>query len=168
MGGARSDVRIISGPGLLEPKRGEPSLDARDVESLVAAEVAAVGGVAVAGVADQIPVQEDRATRVSEAGPTATADIVDVAGELEDLRHELLPWRRRHAADERMAHRLRLLGAAVGLTHLGAVPNDREQGAVEERRGEADAEVERRQRGRGDTSHRRVKHDQADVVPRIK
>src|SRR5450759_4629820 len=104
MGGARSDVRLISGPGLLEPKRGEPSLDARDVESLVAAEVAAVGGVAVAGVADQIPVQEHRPTRVPEAGATATTGIVDVAVELEDLRHELLPGRRRDTAEARIGH----------------------------------------------------------------
>ena len=73
-----------------DPEGGQPVLDDLDVDSLVAAEVAAVVGVGVAGDGDDVAVEERRATRVAEAGAAGATVVVDVAVELEDLVGELL------------------------------------------------------------------------------
>ena len=58
----------------------DPVLPDGDVDALVAAEVAAAGGVAVAGHRDQVAVQEHRAAGVAEAGVAAANRDIRIAG----------------------------------------------------------------------------------------
>ena len=83
----------------------EPGADDRDVDPLVAAQVSAVARVPVAGVADDLAVEERRATGVAEARAPASEGVLLVALELEELRRELLGLLIRVLPSDRVALR---------------------------------------------------------------
>ena len=90
------------------PKIAKPLLDDRDVDPLVAAEVAAVLGVAVAGNGNEVAVRNTGPPESPKQVPPVPAGVVRVAVDLQDLRRELLAGRRRCS------------GESAGTTHRAA------------------------------------------------
>ena len=80
-----------------------PVANDRDVDALVAAEVPAVGREAVARVAHDETVEDERTAGVAEARAAAGARVVLVAVRLEDLVGELLADLGRVSPDDRLA-----------------------------------------------------------------
>ena len=138
--------------------------DDRDVDALVAAEVPAVVGEAVARVPDDEPVQHERTTGVAEARAATAARIVLVAVGLDDLIRHLLARLGREAPHDRLPLGHRLPRTGVGLADLGAVADGGEERLVQLRLLERREVVRRRERCRREAGGL-VEHDDAGVVP---
>src|SRR5918994_429562 len=125
------DSFLLGGTDQIGGAVEDPVPHDRDVDALVAADVAAVVRVAVARVPDDVPVDHDRAARVAEAAAPSGARVVLVGVRLEDLSGELLADLSGVPTYDRLAHGGRRLRAGVRPAHLRAVSDREELGAVE-------------------------------------